>query len=153
MPTSTPEARVVGVTGNIVSVESDAPLMKNSIAFVHTGDASLKGEVLRVLGRRADLQIFEETQGVRVGDRVELTPQMLSATLGPGLLGMIYDGLQNPLEALAQRDGFFLVRGKAIARSTSPANGRLYPAASRASAYALATSLARWPSIASRTRS
>ena len=55
MPTSTPEARVVGVTGNIVSVESDAPLMKNAIAFVHTGDASLKGEVLRVQGRRADL--------------------------------------------------------------------------------------------------
>ena len=115
MPTSTPEARVVGVTGNIVSVESEAPLMKNAIAFVHTGDASLKGEVLRVQGRRADLQIFEETQGVRVGDRVELTSQMLSATLGPGLLGMIYDGLQNPLEALAQRDGFFLVRGKAVA--------------------------------------
>ena len=114
MPTSTPEARVVGVTGNIVSVESDAPLMKNAIAFVHTGDASLKGEVLRVQGHRADLQIFEETQGVRVGDRVELTSQMLSATLGPGLLGMIYDGLQNPLKALAERDGFFLVRGKAV---------------------------------------
>jgi V/A-type H+-transporting ATPase subunit A len=103
------------VTGNIVSVESDAPLMKNAIAFVHSGNASLKGEVLRVQGRRADLQIFEETQGVRVGDRVELTAQMLSATLGPGLLGMIYDGLQNPLEALAQRDGFFLVRGQAVA--------------------------------------
>ena len=115
MPTSTPEARVVGVTGNIVSVESDAPLMKNAIAFVQTGDASLKGEVLRVQGYRADLQIFEETQGVRVGDRVELTSQMLSATLGPGLLGMIYDGLQNPLKALAERDGFFLVRGNAIA--------------------------------------
>jgi V/A-type H+-transporting ATPase subunit A len=115
MPTSTPETRVVGVTGNIVSVESDAPMMKNSIAFVHTGEARLKGEVLRVQGRRADLQIFEETQGVRVGDHVELTTQMLSATLGPGLLGMIYDGLQNPLEALAQRDGFFLVRGKAVA--------------------------------------
>jgi len=98
-----------------VSVESDAPLMKNAIAFVHTGDASLKGEVLRVQGHRADLQIFEETQGVRVGDGVELTPQMLSATLGPGLLGMIYDGLQNPLQALAERDGFFLVRGKAVA--------------------------------------
>jgi V/A-type H+/Na+-transporting ATPase subunit A len=114
MPTSTPEARVVGVTGNIVSVESDAPLMKNAIAFVQTGDASLKGEVLRVQGHRADLQIFEETQGVRVGDPVELTSQMLSATLGPGLLGMIYDGLQNPLKALAERDGFFLVRGKAV---------------------------------------
>ena len=53
---------------------------ENAIAFVHTGDASLKGEVLRVQGRRADLQIFEETQGVRVGDRVEPTSQMLSAT-------------------------------------------------------------------------
>ncbi|HEU4616784.1 MAG TPA: V-type ATP synthase subunit A [Gammaproteobacteria bacterium] len=108
------EARVVGVTGNIVTVESAAPMMKNAIAFVHTGDASLKGEVLRVHGNRGDLQIFEETQGVRAGDRVDLTPELLSATLGPGLLGMIYDGLQNPLRALAERDGFFLVRGKAL---------------------------------------
>ena len=113
MPTSTPEARVVGVTGNIVSVESDAPMMKNSLLFVRSGDARLKGEVLRVTGRRADAQMFEETQGVRVGDGVELTGQMLSATLGPGLLGMVYDGLQNPLRALAERDGFFLARGRA----------------------------------------
>src|SRR5262249_39443805 len=61
-----------------------------------------------------ELERVGETQGVRVGDRVELTAQMLSATLGPGLLGMIYDGLQNPLKALAERDGFFLVRGKAV---------------------------------------
>jgi len=113
MPTSTPEARVVGVTGNIVSVESGAPMMKNSLLFVRSGDARLKGEVLRVTGRRADAQMFEETQGVRVGDGVELTGQMLSATLGPGLLGMVYDGLQNPLRALAERDGFFLARGRA----------------------------------------
>src|SRR5258706_11309473 len=63
MPNSTLlEARVVGATGNIVKVESDAPMMKNSIALVHVGDARLKGEVLRVQGRNADLQIFEETQ-------------------------------------------------------------------------------------------
>lgn len=115
MPNSTPEVRVIGVTGNIVSIESDAPIMKNSVAFVHVGDAQLKGEVLRVQGRRADLQIFEETQGVHVGDQVALTTEMLSATLGPGLLGMVYDGLQNPLAALAKRDGFFLVRGKSVA--------------------------------------
>jgi V/A-type H+-transporting ATPase subunit A len=114
MPTSTPEARVVGVTGNIVSIESDAPLMKNSIVFVEMGDVRLKGEVLRVQGRRADTQIFEETQGVRVGDRVETTAEMLSATLGPGLLGTVYDGLQNPLRVLAERDGFFLARGKSV---------------------------------------
>src|SRR4029453_2812358 len=69
---------------------------------------------LRGQGRRADLQIFEETQGVRVGDRVGLTSQMLSATLGPGLLGVIYDGLQNPMKALADRDGFFLGRGQPV---------------------------------------
>jgi V/A-type H+-transporting ATPase subunit A len=103
------------VTGNIVSIESDAPIMKNSVAFVQVGEAQLKGEVLRVQGRSADLQIFEETQGVRVGDRVALTTEMLSATLGPGLLGMVYDGLQNPLNALAKRDGFFLVRGQSVA--------------------------------------
>jgi V/A-type H+/Na+-transporting ATPase subunit A len=115
MPNSTPETRVIGASGNIVKVESDAPLMKNSIAYVHVGDARLKGEVLRVQGRNADLQVFEETQGVRTGDVVELTTQMLSATLGPGLLGMVYDGLQNPLAALAKRDGFFLIRGKTVA--------------------------------------
>jgi V/A-type H+/Na+-transporting ATPase subunit A len=114
MPISTPEARVVGVTGNIVSIESDAPMMKNSIVFVKVGDARLKGEVLRVQGRRADTQIFEETQGVCVGDGVEITTELLSATLGPGLLGMVYDGLQNPLKALATRDGFFLARGRVI---------------------------------------
>ena len=114
MPNSTLEARVIGATGNIIKVESDAPIMKNSIALVHVGDARLKGEVLRVQGRNADLQIFEETQGVRSGDAVEFTTEMLSATLGPGLLGTVYDGLQNPLAALAKRDGFFLVRGKPV---------------------------------------
>jgi V/A-type H+/Na+-transporting ATPase subunit A len=115
MPDSTPEARVIGLTGNIVRIASEAPLTKNAVAFVHVGDARLKGEVLRVRDGRADLQIFEETQGVRVGAPVTLTDGLLSATLGPGLLGMVYDGLQNPLEALAKRDGFFLTRGASIA--------------------------------------
>ena len=114
-PNSTAEARVVGVTGNIVRIESEAPIMKNAVAFVHVGNAQLKGEVLRVNDRRADLQIFEDTQGARIGAKVTLTRELLSATLGPGLLGMVYDGLQNPLEALAKRDGFFLVRGESVA--------------------------------------
>lgn len=114
MPNSSLEARVTAVSGNIVRIESDAPIMKNSVAFVQVGDAHLKGEVLRVLDRCADLQIFEETQGVCVGAHVLLTRDLLCATLGPGLLGMVYDGLQNPLDALAKRDGFFLLRGKYV---------------------------------------
>ena len=86
MPNSTAEARVIGVTGNIVRIESEAPITKNAVAFVHVGDAQLKGEVLRVQDRHADLQIFEETQGLQVGAQVTLTEEMLSAVLGP-LLG------------------------------------------------------------------
>jgi V/A-type H+-transporting ATPase subunit A len=109
---STTDALVTGVNGSIVTIDvPDRPFMKNEVAYVCVGDARLKSEVLRVEGRRADLQVFEDTEGISVGDRVELTGQLLSATLGPGLLGTVYDGLQNPLEELAQVDGFFLKRG------------------------------------------
>jgi len=114
MQSSTLEARVIAVTGNIVRIESEAPITKNAIAFVQVGNAQLKGEVLRVQDRHADLQIFEETQGVQVHAQVALTNELLSATLGPGLLGTVYDGLQNPLQALAKRDGFFLKRGEQV---------------------------------------
>jgi len=89
----------------------DGNILKNEVAYVCLGDRRLKSEVLRVYGKEADLQVFEDTEGVKVGDSVELTHAMLSAALGPGLLGTVYDGLQNPLEALANRDGFFLKRG------------------------------------------
>ena len=94
--------------------------MKNEVAYVCVGDERLKSEVLRVYGNVADLQVFEDTGGVRYGDRVDLTGEMLSVSLGPGLLGVIFDGLQNPLTELAEMDGFFLKRGRDIA----PLDGR-----------------------------
>ncbi|MCR9292182.1 MAG: V-type ATP synthase subunit A [bacterium] len=109
---STREGFVSAVNGNIVSI--DVPhgnVVKNEVAYVCVGDDRLKSEVLRVYGKQADLQVYEDTQGVQVGDKVELTHHLLSAVLGPGLLGTVYDGLQNPLETLANRDGFFLKRG------------------------------------------
>ena len=114
MPTSPSEARIVAVAGNIVTIEADCPIMKNEVAYIHVGGDRLKSEVLRVFGNTADMQVFEETQGVRVGDAVELTKEMLPAVLGPGLLGTVFDGLQNPLHALAERDGFFLQRGSTV---------------------------------------
>jgi V/A-type H+-transporting ATPase subunit A len=113
--TSTTKALVTGVNGSIVTIEAgEGSIIKNEVAFVCTGEDRLKAEVLRVHGRTADLQVFEDTLGVRVGDRVELTGRLLSATLGPGLLGTVFDGLQNPLEVLAARDGFFLHRGRYV---------------------------------------
>lgn len=108
-------AKVLGVNGNIVRIEVvSGALMKNEVAYVCVGDERLKSEVLRIYGKIADLQVFEETHGIRFGDTVELTGHMLSVELGPGMLGVIYDGLQNPLTDLAQQDGFFLKRGRDI---------------------------------------
>ena len=59
------EARVTGVTGNIVSIEANGPIMKNGVAYVRVGQERLKAEVLRVFGQQAEMQVFEETQGVR----------------------------------------------------------------------------------------
>ncbi|MEZ6130248.1 MAG: V-type ATP synthase subunit A [Planctomycetaceae bacterium] len=110
---ATGRAKVLGVNGNIVRAELvDGRLMKNEVAWVCVGNERLKSEVLRIYGNRADLQVFEETHGVRFGDTVELSGQMLSVELGPGMLGVIYDGLQNPLSDLAEKDGFFLKRGR-----------------------------------------
>lgn len=108
-------AKVLGVNGNIIRVEATSgQIMKNEVAYVCVGEERLKSEVLRIYGNIADLQVFEETHGVRFGDRVELSGHMLSVELGPGMLGVIYDGLQNPLNELAEQDGFFLKRGRDI---------------------------------------
>jgi len=108
-------ARVLGVNGNIVRIgRTSGQIMKNEVAYVIVGEERLKSEVLRIDGDEADLQVFEETGGVRYGDLVELSGEMLSVSLGPGLLGTIYDGLQNPLSQLAEEDGFFLKRGRDI---------------------------------------
>ncbi len=109
--------RIVGVFGNMVIMEADdeTQIVQNSIGYcIRYDGARLLSEVIRVRGRMADLQVFEETRGLQVGDRVDLTGQLLSVTLGPGLLGQIYDGLQNPLARVAAEVGFFLQPGKYI---------------------------------------
>ncbi|WP_332448033.1 V-type ATP synthase subunit A [Sphaerochaeta sp.] len=103
--------RVLGVNGNMVTVEFDSAISKNEVGFIHVGNDRLKGEVIRINGNTAALQVFEMTSGMSVGDRVEFTDEMLSVALGPGLLQQIYDGLQNPLPQLAEQCGFFLQRG------------------------------------------
>lgn len=105
-------ARVVAVRDNLLRIRTDeGALTKNEVVYVCMGEQRLRAEVLRIMGRTADIQVFEDTTGVRIGDKVEMTGELLSVTLGPGLLGQVYDGLQNPLSVLASEYGFFLPRG------------------------------------------
>jgi len=105
-------APIVAVQESLVSISVlETRVMKNEVGYVLLGEQRLKSEVLRIQNQVADLQVFEDTSGVKVGDEVELTGEMLSVTLAPGILGKVYDGLQNPLALLAERHGFLLPRG------------------------------------------
>ena len=103
--------KVVSINGNLVSVEFCGNVSMNEICYILVDNTALKGEVIRIKGNVAQVQIYEITDGIKCGDKVEFTGDMLSADLGPGLLGQIYDGLQNPLPVLAKQAGWFLERG------------------------------------------
>ena len=106
-------ARVIGAKESLVSIETDGDaIVKNEVGYVELENERLKAEVLRVRGNTADMQVFEDTRGCRSGDAVSLTGEMLSVELGPGILGTVFDGLQNPLQVLADEHGFFLPRGQ-----------------------------------------
>jgi len=102
---------VTGVNGNLVAVKFNGSIRKNEVGYILCGETRLKGEVIRVNGETASMQIYEMTNGVKVGDPVEFTSELMSVELGPGLLTQVFDGLQNPLPELAQKCGFFLERG------------------------------------------
>jgi len=102
---------VTGINGNLIRVHFNDYVLQNEIAYVLVGDKRLKCEVIRVRGDQAEMQIFEDSKGIRVGDPVEFTHELLSVELGPGILTMVYDGLQNPLNELAEKSGFFLQPG------------------------------------------
>jgi V/A-type H+-transporting ATPase subunit A len=106
--------KVVQVNGNMVTVESDSAIRMNEIGFILVNgskDLKLKAEVIRINGNNCDMQVFEDTRGIIIGDEVEFTSNLLSIELGPGLLNNVYDGLGNPLERLAEQSGVFLQRG------------------------------------------
>ena len=102
---------VVAVNGNMVGVRFDGIVSMNEVGYVKIQDKRLKSEVIRIRGDLCYLQVFEMTKGIAVGDTVEFTGDMLSVEVGPGLLGQVFDGLQNPLPKLAEEAGYFLERG------------------------------------------
>lgn len=103
--------KVISINGNLLSVEFKGNVSMNEICYIKVNGTNLKGEVIRIRGNVAQVQVYEMTGGIKCGDVVEFTGDMLSAMLGPGLLGQIYDGLQNPLPILAEQAGWFLERG------------------------------------------
>jgi V/A-type H+-transporting ATPase subunit A len=102
---------VVQAFGNLLHVRFDGAIRQGEVARVKLGKESLLAEVIEIAGDQAKLQVFEDTRGIKFNTPVEFLGHLLEAELGPGLLTMIFDGLQNPLEKVADVTGVYLSRG------------------------------------------
>ena len=109
---------IVAVNGNMITVAFEGAVAQNEVGYAKCGGMKLMAEIVRVRGQKCDMQVFDATTDLAVGDGVEFTGELLAAELGPGMLAQVYDGLQSPLPELANEAakiskdaGFFLQRG------------------------------------------
>ena len=107
----TTQGTITGVNGNMITVRFEGAVALNEVGYAKIEGVTLMCEIVRIRGRLADMQVFEDTSGLKVGDAVVFSGNLLTVELGPGLLAQVYDGLQNPLPKLAEQCGFFLQRG------------------------------------------
>lgn len=103
------KGRIVRVSGSVVMASglTDAGLFHR----VAVGGLGLAGEVIRIDGDLATIQVYESTAGLRIGESVVDTGRPFSVTLGPGLLGSVFDGIQRPLPRILDQEGPFIGRG------------------------------------------
>ena len=101
--------KVTGIIANLVIVETQDRVAQNEICFIKHDDTRLMAEVIKIMGSKVYVQVFESTRGLKVGSEVEFAGHMLEVTLGPGLLSKNFDGLQNDLDKMT---GVFLKRGE-----------------------------------------
>ncbi|NMB61061.1 MAG: V-type ATP synthase subunit A [Chloroflexi bacterium] len=97
------------ISGPVVGVSGLEGARLHDMVLV--GEGKLVGEVIRMSGQQATIQVYEETSGLKIGEPIMGTGHPLIAHLGPGLMGQIFDGLQRPLTKLADVEGNFLQRG------------------------------------------
>jgi len=102
---------VIQAFGNLLYVRFDGAIRQGEVAKVQLGKESLLAEVIEITAEYAKIQVFEDTRGVKLDSPVQFTGHLLEAELGPGLLTTIFDGLQNPLEKVADATGVYLTRG------------------------------------------
>ncbi len=107
--------RIVKAFGNLVHVRFEGDVRQGEVCYIILGNQKFSGEVIEIAGDEAKVQVFEDTRGICLGTPVEFSGRLLEAELGPGLLTSIFDGLQNPLEKIADKAGLFLKRGVYIA--------------------------------------
>jgi V/A-type H+/Na+-transporting ATPase subunit A len=103
------KGKIVWVSGP--AVRADGMSSVKMFETVEVGESRLIGEVIRLTGDVAFIQVYESTSGLKPGEPVVGTGQPLSVLLGPGIIGKIYDGIQRPLDEIAKKSGSFISKG------------------------------------------
>lgn len=103
---------IYSINGSVISVLHAKNLAMREMVYV--GEKKLLGEVIRIGDDRTMIQVYESTTGLKPGEAVIGTGSLLNATLGPGILRNIYDGIERPLEKIAEEQGTFISEGKTI---------------------------------------
>lgn len=103
---------IYSINGPVVSVRHTNTFSMREMVYV--GEKKLLGEVIRIEDDRTTIQVYESTTGLRPNEPVQGTGSLLNATLGPGMLRNIYDGIERPLEKIEEEQGAFIAEGKTI---------------------------------------
>ena len=101
--------KIIDINGPVVKADSMEIYKVRDMVLV--GDKKLIGEIISIDEDVATIQVYEETQGLKVGETIESTNVPLSVTLGPGIIGNIFDGIQRPLEKIYSMTGEFIAEG------------------------------------------
>ncbi len=103
---------IISVNGPVVESRGDGDFAMHDMVYV--GEHKIIGEVIKLDKEIATIQVYEETSGLRIGEEVIGTEAPLSITLGPGIIGNVFDGIERPLKALQKASGNFLEKGNNI---------------------------------------
>ena len=103
---------IYSINGSVISVINTKSFSMREMVYV--GEKELLGEVIRVDEDKTMIQVYESTTGLRPNEPVKGTGHLLNATLGPGILRNIYDGIQRPLDEIAKEQGAFISEGKSV---------------------------------------
>jgi Archaeal/vacuolar-type H+-ATPase subunit A len=119
------------ITGSISRISGPVVLsdgLRGSRMYdvVKVGNQELNGEVIRLDGDKAIIQVYEDTSGLKIGEKVTNTETPLSVELGPGLLSSIYDGIQRPLPGLVELSGSYISKGISLTGLDRKKSGRLF---------------------------
>ena len=106
------EKKIVSINGPVVKAKGTADFAMHDMVYV--GEKRILGEVIKLENDIATIQVYEDTTGLRIYEPVETTGNQLSLTLGPGIIGNIFDGIQRPLESLRNISGDFINSGENI---------------------------------------